>query len=167
MQRRLFLLGASSALLLAGCGFKLREAPTYAFSSIYIVPTGGSTALLLELQRNLESFGTVRVLRDAAAAVGADVWVEVTSEAREQVVVGYNATGGVRELQVRLRVHFKLRTAAGKELIPDTELLLRRDVTYSETLALAKEAEIALLSRDMQTDAVQQIVRRLGAVKSL
>lgn len=167
MQRRVLLAGAVGALALAGCGFKLREAPTYAFSSIYIVPTGGSASLLLELQRNLESFGTVRVLRDAREAIGADVWLEILSEAREQVVVGYNATGGVRELQVRLRVHFKLRTAAGKELIPDSELLLRRDVTYSETLALAKEAEIALLYRDMQTDAVQQVARRLGAVKAL
>lgn len=167
MQRRLLLATAGFALLGAGCGFQLREAPTYAFASIYIVPTGGSTALLLELQRNLQSFGTVEVLRDASKAVGAEVWVEIASEQREQVVVGYNASGSVRELEVRLRVHFKLRTAAGKELIPDTELLLRRDVTYSETLALAKEAEVALLYRDMQTDAVQQIVRRLGAVKSL
>jgi LPS-assembly lipoprotein len=32
---------------------------------------------------------------------------------------------------------------------------------------LAKEAEEGLLYRDMQTDAVQQLVRRLAAVKSL
>ena len=35
----------------------------------------------------------------------------------------------------------------------------------SETAVLAKEAEEALLYKDMQADIVQQLLRRLGAVK--
>ena len=71
----------------------------------------------------------------------------------------------MRELQLRLRIRFRLRTLDGTALIPDTELLQQRDISYSETIALAKEAEEALLYRNMQTDLVQQLLRRLAAVK--
>jgi LPS-assembly lipoprotein len=66
-----------------------------------------------------------------------------------------------------MRFGFRLRTLAGKELIPATELLLQRDISFNESAVLAKEAEEALLYRDMQSDIVQQIMRRLAAVKAL
>ncbi len=68
---------------------------------------------------------------------------------------------------LRLRVRFKLRTPNGDEPIPETEILQQRDVTYNETNALSKEAEEAMLYKDMRTDIVQQLLRRLSAVKSL
>ena len=66
---------------------------------------------------------------------------------------------------MRLRIRFKLRASDGRELIPDTELLQQRDISYNETIALAKEAEEALLFRNMQTDLVQQLLRRLAAAR--
>jgi LPS-assembly lipoprotein len=38
-------------------------------------------------------------------------------------------------------------------------------MSFDETQVLAKEAEEALLYRDMQGDLVQQIMRRLAAIK--
>jgi LPS-assembly lipoprotein len=38
-------------------------------------------------------------------------------------------------------------------------------MAFDETQVLAKESEEALLYRDMQADLVQQIMRRLAAVK--
>jgi len=73
----------------------------------------------------------------------------------------------VRQFQLRVRVRFKLRTLQGKELIAPTEILQQRDINYSETLALAKETEEALLYKSMQTDVVQQLMRRLAAVREL
>ncbi|HKW37423.1 MAG TPA: LPS assembly lipoprotein LptE, partial [Burkholderiales bacterium] len=40
-----------------------------------------------------------------------------------------------------------------------------RDMSYSDAQVIAKENEEALLYRDMQTDMVQQIIRRLIAAK--
>jgi len=57
-----------------------------------------------------------------------------------------------------------VRSAAGRELIPATELLLTRDMSYSETIALAKEQEEALLFRGMRGDIVQQLLRRLATL---
>jgi LPS-assembly lipoprotein len=62
-------------------------------------------------------------------------------------------------------LRFKLRTPAGKELVPDTDLLLTRDVSFNESSVLAKEGEEQLLYRTMQSDMVVQVMRRLAAVK--
>jgi LPS-assembly lipoprotein len=45
--------------------------------------------------------------------------------------------------------------------------LVQRDISFNESAVLAKEAEEGLLYRDMQTDMVQQLLRRLAAVKEL
>jgi LPS-assembly lipoprotein len=73
----------------------------------------------------------------------------------------------VQEFTLRMTVRFNLRTPAGKLLIADAELLQQRDVSYSESAALGKEAEESLLFRSMQSELVQQIMLRLAAVREL
>lgn len=163
MQRRSLLL-LPAVLAVGACGFELRKAPEFAFQSIAIPAT---SAVATELRRNLVSAGTTKVLPAVAKPEEAQVILDILSEAREKVVVGVNASGEVREFQLRSRLHFRLRTPQGKELIPDTELLQQRDVSFNESAVLAKESEEALLYRDMQTDLVQQLMRRIAAVKTL
>ncbi|MDB5881333.1 MAG: lipopolysaccharide-assembly family protein [Ramlibacter sp.] len=165
MNRKHFLGLAGAALLLTGCGFELRQAPHFAFSSIYVNGTAASS-LVTELKRMIAAGGSVSVV-DAAGQAGTQVVLDVTGDQREKVVVGLNASGQVREFQLRTRVKFKLRTPEGKELIPETELLQQRDISFNESAALAKEAEESLLYRDMQTDIVQQLMRRLAAIKAI
>ena len=86
-------------------------------------------------------------------------------EQREKVVVGVNTSGQVRELQLRIRVKFQLTTPQGQELLAADEIVQQRDISYTESAALAKETEEAQLYRDMQTDIVQQMLRRLATVK--
>jgi LPS-assembly lipoprotein len=162
MDRRSLL--ALGALALAGCGFQLRKAPDFAFQSIAI---SGSSGVATELRRNLVAGGTVQPLPAGTALDKAQVVLDILSEQREKVVVGLNASGQVREFQLRTKLKFKLRTPQGKELIPETELQQQRDVSFNESAVLAKEAEEGLLYRDMQTDLVQQLMRRLAAVKTL
>jgi len=168
MQRRalLSLAASAAALSLAGCGFALRKAPNFAFSTLYSGLSEGSP-LGVELRRSLQSTGKVRVISDPRRINEAQVILEVLSDQREKVVLSLNASGQVREFQLRLRFRFRLRTLAGKELIPETEILLQRDISFNESAVLAKEAEEALLYRDMQSDVVQQIMRRLAAVTEI
>lgn len=164
MQRRT-LLSLAPAVLLSACGFRLRGVPEFGFDSLFIAAPAGSP-LARELQRTLDGSGSkLQVLRDPAALPSAQAILDLLQEQQERVVVGLNASGQVRELQLRLRIKFKLRTLAGAELIPETELLQQRDISYNETIALAKEAEEALLYRNMRTDLVQQLMRRLAAVR--
>jgi LPS-assembly lipoprotein len=156
------LLAVAAPLALAACGFKLRGAPDFSFKTISIGSAEAST-LGNELKRSIASGGAVTVVPLAQA----EVVLDVLADQREKVVVGLNTSGQVREFQLRIRLKFKLRTPAGKELIPETELLQQRDISYTESAALSKEAEESLLYRDMQTDIVQQLMRRLAAVKTL
>lgn len=165
MTQRRLLLALPLAATLSACGFQLRQAPDFAFDTIY-VGTADSSQLGNELKRTIAFSDAVRVV-PAAQINTAQVLLDVLQEQREKVVVGLNASGQVREFQLRIRFQFRLRGRDGKELIPATEILQQRDISFSETAVLAKEAEEALLYRDMQTDIVQQLMRRLAAVKSL
>jgi LPS-assembly lipoprotein len=84
---------------------------------------------------------------------------------QEKVILSRTSAGSVREFQLRFRIRFKLRTRDGIEVIPDTELVQERDISFSETAALSKETEEGLLYRDMRSDLVQQVLRRLAVVR--
>ena len=171
MNRRLFS-GAGGALggaaLLQACGFKLRGTQTFAFDTI-AVEASPAGAVTTDLRKAL---GNQLLVRTPAGVAGAaesvpQVTMDILQELRERAVAGVNAAGQVRELQLRIRVKFRLRNARGKDLIEATEILQQRDISFSESAVLAKEVEEALLYKNMQADIVQQLLRRLAAVKSI
>ena len=152
--------------VLQGCGFELRKPPSYAFKTLFSsVPT--TTPLGAQLKRQLERDGKVEVITDVRQVERAQVIFDQRFEGREKVVVGRTGTGAIREFQLRLRYRFQVRSQSGVELIPDTEILLNRDINFNETGALSKEAEEALLYKDMENDLVLQIQRRLAAVRQI
>ena len=159
MDRR-SLLAALAALALPGCGFQLRQAPPFAFRRIF-VNAAPASPIGRDLKRALASAGTVSVVEDPAAA---DVVLDVLTEQREKVVVGLSAVGQVREFELRVRFRFRLRTPQGKDLIGDAEIAQQRDISFTESSALAKESEEQLLYRAMQAEVVHQTLRRLAAV---
>jgi LPS-assembly lipoprotein len=153
----------AAAGALTGCGFKLRGAQVYAFERIVIGPDPGS-ALAQELRR---SFGpAVQVVRGDEPGKPAQLQLNLINVQREKVVVGMNSSGQVREFQLRVRVTLQLQTPQGKDLIENAEISQQRDISFNETAALSKESEEALLYRDMQTDIVQQVLRRLAKVQA-
>jgi LPS-assembly lipoprotein len=166
MKRRsvITLLGQASlaGLTLGGCGFKLRGPQNYTFQSIAIMPNPGGP-LGIELRRSFG--GSMRVLELSEPLAQAQVVLDILQELREKIVVGTNSSGQVREFQLRIRVKFRVRTPQGLELTPDSEIVQQRDISFNESAVLAKEAEEVLLYRDMQSDIVQQLMRRLAAVK--
>jgi LPS-assembly lipoprotein len=164
MKRRYLFAFALGASLLAGCGFKLRSSQTFAFETVAVTPESGG-AVASELVRYLGN--KVRPLAPSKGGEAPQVIVDIVQELREKTVVAVNATGQVREFQLRIRVKFRMRTPQGRELISDSEVTQQRDISFNESAVLAKEAEEGLLYRDMQSDIVQQLLRRLAAVKSI
>jgi len=172
LPRRGFLLGlaaAGASLGLAGCGFELRKAPVFAFKTLQV---SGNSAMINQIRRELRATGTVTLVTPDTSTAGgsspaADVVLEILSEDRNRIVISTNSAGLVRELQLQLKVRFRLRTPGGKDLLPATDVSQTRDLSFNETNALAKEGEADLLFRDMQSDIAQQLMRRIAAVKSL
>ena len=160
--RTLLLLPVASGL--AACGFQLRNGGDFPFKTLY-ANFSVTSPLGVELRRHLLGTGRIELWTQPQQMLQADAILDILSEIRQQVVVGVNASGQVRELQLRLRVKFRLRTPQGLELIEPVELTQQRDLSFTETAALSKEIEQGMMYRDMQTDIVQQIMRRLAAVK--
>ncbi len=161
MRRRL-LLGA--AVTLAGCGFELKRPPELNFRTIQLAGFASRSQLVTELKQNIEAGPTTRVVE---AAKDAQVVLQSLGESREKVVVAQTAANQIREFELRYRFGFRVRTAAGKDLIPESEILLKRSLTYTESAALAKEQEESFLYRAMQSDIVSQVLRRLSSVRVL
>jgi LPS-assembly lipoprotein len=161
-ERRVWL-GRAAALAAAAalpsCGFELRQPPHLRFGSIALQGFRPHSALADELSRQLRQ--QVRVLDGPDRA---DVVLQSLLDLRDKSVVASTAAAQVREFTLRLQFHFRAHTPGGKELIPLVELLLTRDLSYSENFALAKEQEEAELYLDMQSDVVTQVLRRLAAI---
>ncbi len=146
--------------LLAGCGFHFRGQAQLPFDTLYIP---GGSSLAIELKRNVAAASKTRLVNapnEAQAVFG------FTQEMRDKVILSFNTAGRVQEFQLRYRVGFRVTDPkSGRVYLPSSEITLTRDVSYSDAQVLAKESEEVLLYRDMQTDMVQQIMRRLAAAK--
>lgn len=164
--RRAWLISTALVTGLAGCGFELRKPANYAFSTLFSsIPITSSFGV--RLKRDLEASGQVEVITDPRQIERADVIFDQLFELREKVVVGRTSSGAIREFQLRYRYRFRVRSRNGIELIPDAEILLTRDINYNETGALSKESEEALLYKDMESDLLMQIQRRLATIRPL
>ena len=150
---------AVAALPLAGCGFALRQTPPLPFARIHFSGFAPRSPLAAELRQRLEEAG-VQVL---PAPNTAQVVLLAVTDQRDRRVVASTAVGQVRELQLRVQFGFRMATPGGRELIPLTELLLTRDMSYRETIALAKAQEEAELFAAMQGDIVRQVLQRLAS----
>ncbi|MGQ0547813.1 MAG: LPS-assembly lipoprotein LptE [Betaproteobacteria bacterium] len=159
-MRRAFLL--ASLALLAGCGFKLRGTAEVPFQTLYI--PGATGGIALDLKRNIQAGTNAKVVDDPKQA---DAILEFSQEAREKEILSLTGTGRVREFQLRYRVGFRVHDGRGGHYVAPSTIQLTRDVTFNDAEVLAKEAEEQLLFRDMQTDMVQQIMRRLAAAERL
>lgn len=160
MQRR-SLLALTSVVWLSACGFELRRPPELQLKRLMLKGFDKRSPLAEELRRTLQAGGT-QVVETTAQA---EAVLESLRDSREQVVAAQTAAGQVRELTLRLHFKFRLATPADRELIGPSELVLTRDMSYSETTALAKEQEAEMLYRAMQSDVVLQVMRRLATVK--
>ena len=154
----------AAAAALAGCGFDRRRAPEFTFSTIALAGFAPRSTLAEELKRQIATSPTTRVV-DAAAQ--AQVVLEALADSRDRSVVASTASGQVREITLRARLEFRLRSHAGKVLIAPTEIVLSRDMSYNESAALAKEQEEGFLFRAMQGDIAAQVMRRLAAVPAV
>ena len=145
------------ALLLTSCGFQLRGQAALPFESMY-VQTGGPSSFASQLARAVRAGSQTRVIDNQQDA---QVTLQIIAEARERTILSLSGGGRVREITLRYRVSYRLYDRKNKEHIAPSEILLRRDLSYSDSDVIAKEQEEGLLYRDMLNDAVQQLVRRL------
>lgn len=155
------------ALTLSACGFHLRGEGghyTLPFPAMYVgLPE--SSPLAIDLKRNIRANGGTTVV---ALQRDADGIIEVLSnpeKTRSKSILSLNSNGRVREYLLSYSIVFRVLDKQGNELLGPTQIGLTRQLAFNETQLLAKEQEEALLYHDMQTDLVQQMMRRIAAIR--
>jgi len=147
--------------VVAGCGFHVRGDAALPFKSLAIVGAE-NTPLLIDLKRSLRGNAKVMV---GDLPEQADTTLYIIQNQNDKSILTLSGGGRVREFQLTQKIVFRVADAKGNEWMPQSEINVRRDFSFNDSQALAKEGEEHLLIADMQADAVQQMLRRLAAVK--
>lgn len=153
--------GAILCMALAACGFHLRGVAPLPFNSVF-VQAAPASQFAVQLKRAVQAGSATRITERPEQA---EVILQIMNELQEKQILSLSGGGRVSEFQLRYRVLYRLTDGQNREHIPASEITLKRDYSFSDEQALSKEAEEALLYRDMRNDAVQQMVRRLQAAK--
>jgi LPS-assembly lipoprotein len=127
------------------------------------VQGAAASPFTIQLKRSITA-GTQARITDKPE--DAQVVLQIMNERQEKEILALSGGGRVREFYLRYRVTYRLTDGKRTtEYIAPSEIVLRRELTYSDVEALAKESEEMLLFRDMQTDAARQLLFRLQVVK--
>jgi LPS-assembly lipoprotein len=150
-----------ATLLLSACGFHLRGAYSLPFETLYINQPE-SNELRAVIKRNIEASTQTRIVD---APTEAQATLKIISDTPVKKILSLNSAGRVREYQLTRTFVFAVANNAGSDFMPQSSILISREMTFDDSAVLSKEAEEVLLWRDIQNDLVQQLLRRLAAMK--
>jgi LPS-assembly lipoprotein len=152
-------LGAS-AVLISGCGFQIRGADLKLPFQRIAVQGDGSVAN--EIRQALAGQPNLRIVQKS---VDAQAVLIVMSQSVDRTIVAFSSAGRPREIQLRMRVMYRVTDGFAVELSPPQEISQTRDITVSESEALAMTSAETFMIDDMQRDLAQQLIRRLRAIR--
>ena len=150
-----------AVLILAGCGFHLRQSialpAELAAIRVEVVDTYSP------LQRNLE-----QVLRRSGATLvegkDASAVLRVFVQRMDRLPLSVGDTGRVQEYLMRYTVEFELVDAQGKAVLQRQGVELERDYTFDTLQALGTPGEEEVVKSELERDMVQTLLRRIDAV---
>lgn len=151
-----------SALVLAGCGFRLAgsEPLPMVLAKPYLSVRDPYTDFAREFERQLKSSGAeLQVGRDSASAT-----IDVSKDSVEQRVLSVSARNIPTEYELIYTVTYAVR-GPNRELLPSQTIFLSRDYSFNETALLAKDNEADILRAQMARDLVAIAMRRLSSLK--
>ncbi len=151
---------AAIVFLLGSCGFHLRGEYNVPFASVYLATTGTSQ-VGAKLRRELANSPTKLM----PTATDAEAQLIISEERRDRTILSLSGAGRVREYLLKLQVRYQLVDNKGSVPIPSSEIQLHRIMAYDDSQVIAKQQEEALLYKDMEQDAANQILRRMTAIK--
>ena len=161
--RRRFALAATlavaAAATLAGCGFHRRIAQPLNYERIALSGFPDRSTMADEIRRALPS--TAHIVSNVLES---QVVIEAVEDTQKTTVEASTAFGQVRELELHVKLRYRVLDPNGTELLPLADVERFRDMTYDEKDALAKDTELKSLYRDMQSDMAYQLIRVLSAV---
>ena len=150
---------APSPGCIAGCGFHLRGDVTYAFSTLYI-NSPANVPFTARAEARARGGGSATLVDNAAAA---QAIFDISSVTDDKQVLSLSSGGRVREYLLTKRVTFALHDADGRDWLPAAEIVDPPLATRSASPKCSRaRRRRQRLYKEMQTDAVQQIVQAIA-----
>jgi LPS-assembly lipoprotein len=154
----LAVLAVAAAATLVACGFHRRIAQPLNYERIALSGFADRSTMAEEIKRALPSMARI------VPVLESQVVVEAIEDTQKTTVEASTAFGQVRELELHVKLRYRVLDPNGTELLPLADIERFRDMTYDEKDALAKDTEQKALYRDMQSDMAYQLIRVLSAV---
>jgi len=160
MRKPALLILVSVALLLQGCGFKLRGKVELApvLESVYV--EGRDPDLVSELKDSLE-FSGAQIVQSADAGTSA-----ILLDSRyEREVRTLDARGLATGYELRYDARFAVVTPEGQQIYRSPVITLKRPFDFDATQVLQKESEEEFLIEEMRSQIVQRMMRQLSSIR--
>lgn len=153
---------AAVVLMIAGCGFHLRNEARLppSMQRMHLEIADASGPMARDLVKSLARAG-VQVVDKVEPGVAV---MKFTANTLATDVLSVGGTARANEYAIRYHVEFLVEDAAGTALLPKQTIELSRDFTFDATQALGVAAQTDLLTKELQRDMVQTILRRLEAL---
>jgi LPS-assembly lipoprotein len=152
----------SSAVALAGCGFRLAGSDPLppVMARPYVSLKDPYTDFSREFEHQLKSAGAkVQLVREGATAT-----IDISKDSFQQITLAVSATNIPTEYQITYTVTFSVQSGDKVLLAPQT-ISLSQDYSYDVTLQLAKEHEADILREQMARNLVAIAMHRLTSLK--
>lgn len=162
LRRALLLPLLASTALLAGCGFHLRKEAQLppSFAHVFVSINDPSSVLAKDLTKALRRSGA-QVVDKVEGEVSI---MKISANTFSTDVLSVSGTARASEYSLRYHVEFDVENTAGTALLPKQTIELTREFTFDASQALGVAAETDLLTKELQRDMVQTIMRRLEAL---
>ena len=149
-------------MVLLSCGFHLRGLSSIPFESVYI--QASDPLVILDIKRRIQASSKTIVLdnpNDSQAIL------HILNARKRKVILSVSGSGRVREFQLRYSISFKVTDKTGREVVPISNIEIKRVLPFSDSAFLASQMEEKMLVKEMKKDAILKMMDRLGKINSL
>lgn len=149
------------ALVLAGCGFHLRNAIRLpdAVGPVRVVARDPYSPLAQSLARALDRAGAVAAQADDPNATT----LRILSEQWGDIPLSVDARGRSQEYTLRHAVVFVMRRADGTVVVPQQAIELSRDYLAIPSQSIGVDSEREILADELRREMAAAILRRIDA----
>lgn len=164
-KRRECLAGGLTLLAVAtlsACGWRVRGKIDLPYKNLFL-----SGSMTPEFRDTLEMYLRVNDIALVKSAKEAELILEIITEQNARQVLSYNGAGQITAYRIISRVAFRTFDPNGIEVTPEADIYLTRDVDFDQANVLSFDLLVAEHIKVMRTDIVNQLMRRLAAIKKL
>ena len=147
---------------LSACGWRVRGRVDLPYKNLFL-----SGSMTPEFRDELEIYLQINETSLVKNPKDAELILEIITEQNGRQVISYNGAGQITSYRIISRVAFRAFDLNGVEVIPESDIYLSRDVDFDQANVQSFDLLVAEHIKVMRADIVNQLIRRLAAIKKL